>query len=250
MKQRIAACRRSGGWESPPPWNIPLPPPVPTFRMRTAATSLLLLAILLAALPLAAEDRAVCAVCGPREGSGFEPVKATATYKGKQYFFCSTKCKVEFLKDPDAFLVTDAGKPAPAFRLKTFGGKAMSLADFRGQVVLLDFWATFCIPCVEALPELQALHAKHAGRGFAVIGVTVDDRAALVEKATARAKVGYPILQATPEVWNAYKVTALPALILVGRDGNIIKRYGGEADKAAMLAEIENALRAPAVASR
>lgn len=212
--------------------------------------ALALVALIFIALPLAAEDRAVCAVCGPREGSGFEPVKATATYKGKQYFFCSTKCKVDFLKDPEAFLVTDQGKPAPEFRLKTFDGRTVALADYRGKVVLLDFWATYCLPCVQALPELQALHAKNAARGFAVIGVTVDDRAALVRKATSRAKVAYPILQATPEVWNAWKVNALPSLILVGRDGNIIKRYGGEADKTAMLADIERALGAPAVAAR
>src|SRR5687768_15917246 len=211
---------------------------------------LVLVALIIITVPLAAEDRAVCAVCGPREGSGFEPVKATATYKGKQYFFCSTKCKVDFLKDPEAFLATDQGKPAPEFRLKTFDGRAVSLADYRGKVVLLDFWATYCPPCVQALPELQALHAKNASRGFAVVGVTVDDRASLVRKATTRAKVGYPILQATPEVWNAYKVNALPSLILVGRDGNIIRRYGGEADKTAMLADIERALRAPSVAER
>ena len=213
--------------------------------MRTSL-SLLLLALVVIALPLAAEDRAVCAVCGPREGAGFEPVKATATYKGKQYFFCSTKCKVEFLKDPDAFLTTDEGKPAPAFRLSTYDGRTVSLADYRGQVVLLDFWATFCPPCVAALPELQALHARHAARGFSVVGVTVDDRAALVQKATGRAKVGYPIVKATPEVWNAYKVTALPSLILIGRDGKIVKRFGGEADKQGMLAAIERAIAAPA----
>ena len=216
--------------------------------MRTA-TVLALLAFFLA-LPLAAEDRAVCAVCGPREGSGFEPVKATATYKGKQYFFCSTKCKVDFLKNPDAFLVTDAGQPAPPFRLNTFDGKAVSLSDFRGQVVLLDFWAPFCAPCVQALPDLQALHTRLAARGFAVVGVTVDDRAAIVKKATRGANVAYPILQATPDVWNAYKVNALPSLVLVGRDGTIIKRFGGEADKAGMIAAIESALAAPAVAAR
>jgi peroxiredoxin len=206
----------------------------------------LLILLILVSLPLGAEDRAVCAVCGPREGSGFEPVKGTATYRGRQFFFCSTKCKVDFLKNPDAFLVTDEGKPAPEFRLNTFEGKPVSLADYRGKVVLLDFWATFCPPCIQALPELQALHAKHTSLGFAVVGVTVDDRAALVQKATARAKVAYPIVKATPEVWNAYKVNALPSLILVGRDGKIIKRYGGEADKTVMLGDIERALRAPA----
>lgn len=192
---------------------------------------------------MVAEDRAICAVCGPREGSGFEPVKATATYKGKTYYFCSIECKVEFLKNPDEFLVTDAGKPAPQFSLKTFDGKPVSLAGLRGKVVLLDFWATFCQPCIAALPELQALHAKYGDRGFAVVGVTVDDRPALVKKATARAKVSYPVLRATPEVWNAYKVTALPALVLVDRDGKIVRRFGGEADRATMIAEIEAALR-------
>lgn len=190
----------------------------------------------------AAEDKAVCAVCGPREGSGFEPVKARATYKGKSYAFCSLECKVEFLENPEAFLVTDEGQPAPRFTLKTFDGRSVSLDDFRGQVVLLDFWATFCSPCVAALPELQALHARFAGRGFAVVGVTVDDRAKLVEKATKKANVTYPIVQSTPAVWSAYKVNALPSLVLVGRDGRIVRRYGGEADRAAMLADIEKAM--------
>jgi peroxiredoxin len=208
-------------------------------RMRRISLVLLVLIVALAAV---AADRAVCAVCGPREGSGFEDVKARATYKGKSYAFCSLACKVEFLKDPDQFLVTDEGKPAPAFTLKTPQGKPLSLADYRGQVVLLDFWGTFCIPCVKALPELQALHAQHANKGFAVIGVTVDDRLALVEKATSRAKVTYPIVQATPEVWSAYKVNALPSLVLVGRDGKIVKRFGAEADRAAMLAAIEEAI--------
>ena len=106
----------------------------------------LALLILAATALLAADDLAVCAVCGPREGAGFEPVKARATYRGKEYAFCSVKCKVEFLKNPDTFLVTGEGEPAPAFTLKTLDGKAVSLSDFRGQVVLLDFWGTFCPP--------------------------------------------------------------------------------------------------------
>lgn len=208
---------------------------------RPEKIAIFLLLILFAFAATAAEDQAVCAVCGPREGSGFEPVKARATHKGKSYAFCSVECKVEFLENPDEFLVTDEGKPAPAFTLKTFDGRPVSLADFKGKVVLLDFWGTFCMPCVNALPELQALHAKYGDRGFAVVGVTVDDRVKLVDKATKNAKVTYPIVQSTPAVWSAYKVNALPSLVLVGRDGRIVKRYGGEADKKAMLADIEKA---------
>lgn len=203
---------------------------------------LLLLLLLGSAIPALPQERAVCAVCGPREGSGFEAVKATAVYKGKHYFFCSVKCKVDFLKNPDACLVTDEGSVAPAFALNTFEGNSVSLSQLQGKVVLLDFWATYCAPCVAALPELQALQGKYSSRGFSVVGVTVDDRTSLVRKATARAKVAYPIVMATPEVWNAYRVNALPSLILVGRDGRIVKRYGGEADKKAMIATIEEAL--------
>lgn len=204
--------------------------------------TLLSLFLLLFAFSAFAADEAVCAVCGPREGSGFEPVKARATYKGKEYAFCSVQCKVEFLKNPAEFLATDEGKPAPAFALKTLDGRAVTLADYRGKVVLLDFWGTFCMPCVKALPELQALHAKYSADGFAVIGMTVDERLPMVRKATAAAKVTYPIVQATPKEWAAYKVNALPSMVLVGRDGRIVKRYGGEADRAAMLAEIEKAI--------
>ena len=192
----------------------------------------------------AAQEKAICAVCGPREGAGPEPVRATATYKGVSYAFCSVDCKVAFLKDPNEFLVTDSGKPAPAFALKDFQGRPVSLADYKGKVVLADFWATHCVPCVKALPELQALHAKYGPKGFAVLGLTVDEKAAPVEKAVKRAKVAYPILMANPKVWNAYRVSALPSLVLIGRDGRIVRRYGGEADKAAMEAEIRKALEA------
>jgi len=217
-------------------------------RRRSVIALLILFTFL--AVSVHAEDRAVCAVCGPREGAGFEPVKATATHKGKTLYFCSLKCKVDFLKDPDQFLVTDEGKVAPGFTLTTFAGDPVSLADLRGKVVLLDFWATYCAPCIAALPELQALHSKYAGRGLAVVGLTVDDRPALVKKALGQSNVTYPVLRSTADVWNAYKVVALPALVLVGRDGRIIKRFGGEADRQAMLAAIEQALDAPSLASR
>jgi YHS domain-containing protein len=101
---------------------------------------------------LAAPRKAPCAVCVVREGAGPEPVKATATYEGKEYPFCSEKCRDEFLKNPKAFLQPQTPRPAPAFSLRDLSGKTVSLADLKGKVVLLDFWATFCGPCVAAMP--------------------------------------------------------------------------------------------------
>jgi len=186
---------------------------------------------------------AVCAVCGPTQSAPAEPVRATATYKGKKYNFCSEECRDEFMDDPASFLVTDNGKPAPGFTLETLDGRKTSLSDFKGRVVLADFWAMFCAPCVAALPELQALHLKYRPRGFAVLGVVIQSDDAAVRQATKDAKVSYPLLRGTKPVWESYKVSGLPSLVLIGRDGRIIKRYGVKADRKAMLADIERALK-------
>ncbi|MBW3624268.1 MAG: redoxin family protein [Armatimonadetes bacterium] len=195
-------------------------------------------------------DQAICAVCGPREGAGLEPVRATATYKGKNYSFCSTQCKVEFLQNPNEFLVTDEGKPAPAFTLKDLSGKPVSLADYKGKVVLADFWGTNCPPCIKAMPYLQSLHEKYGPKGFAVLGLSIDEKTAPVAQVVKRTKVTYPIAMANAKTWSAYKINALPSLVLIGRDGRIVKRYGGEADKKAMEKEIEKALAAGAASER
>jgi peroxiredoxin len=189
-----------------------------------------------------AGDKAVCAVCGPREGAGFEPVEAVATYRGKQYFFCSLKCKVDFLKDPAEFLATAVGTPAPEFDLVNLAGNTVQLEQYRGNVVLLDFWATYCRPCMTALPKLEALQRRLGPSGLRLLGISVDEREAVVKKAVAMNSVSYPILRGTSEVWNAYKVNSLPTLVLIDRSGKIIGRFGGEADENLMIKAIEEAV--------
>lgn len=193
------------------------------------------------------EDRAICAVCGPREGSSFESVKARATYRGTEYAFCSVKCKVDFLKNPAEFLVSEAGTEAPPFSLPGVDGTpATSLASLRGRVVLLDFWATFCAPCVSALPGLQALHASKEPDGLTVVGLLVDAKPELASKLAAKAGVRYPMLRGEQAVWGAYRVNALPSLVLVGRDGRIRRRFGGESAPGLLESEIARALAEPA----
>ncbi|MCC2670375.1 MAG: Redoxin domain protein, partial [Armatimonadetes bacterium] len=129
---------------------------------------------------LAAPKMALCAVCSVREGSGPEPVKATAKHEGKEYYFCADKCRTEFLKEPSVFLKAEAPRPAPAFMLKDLSGATVSLSQYRGKVVLLDFWATFCGPCMKAMPKLQKLHDQHAAKGFSVVGVATDEEGSKV----------------------------------------------------------------------
>lgn len=180
------------------------------------------------ATAVAAAKTAPCAVCSVTEGAGPEPVRATATYGGKEYAFCRAQCKKEFLANPAAFLKAEAPQDAPSFSVRDLSGKTVSLEEYRGKVVLLDFWATWCSPCVASMPKLQKLHAKYAAKGFAVVGVAIDEGGAkTVAPVVAKRKVTYPVLLATEPTWKAYDVKTLPALFLVDRQGRIVKRFGG-----------------------
>src|SRR5205823_2100118 len=85
----------------------------------------------------------------------------------------SDRCRDEFLKNPHEFTGANTARPAPGFTLKDLNGQSVNLDDYKGKVVLLDFWATWCAPCVASMPELQRLHARYAPRGFAVIGIAL-----------------------------------------------------------------------------
>jgi len=192
---------------------------------------------------LAAPKQALCAVCSVREGSGPEPVKATAKHEGKEYYFCQESCRTEFLKDPAKFLKVEAPRPAPAFSLKDLSGSTVSLAQYKGKVVLLDFWATFCGPCVKAMPKLQKLHEQHAAKGFAVIGIATDEEGSkIVTPMVSKLKVKYPILLTNEAAWKEYDVETLPALFLIDRSGQIVKRFGGGVDHKTIEREVARVL--------
>ena len=188
-------------------------------------------------------EKAFCAVCTLREGAHLEEVKARATLKGREYAFCAVGCKIEFLKNPTEFLDTGEGKPAPAFTLRDLKNKIVSLNDFKGRVVLVDFWGTWCKPCVAALPQLQKWHKELGPRGLTVLGLAIDEDKKLVARTTA--KVTYPQLLANSKVWQDYKISTLPALVLVGRDGKVVQRFGAKSEHKDIQAAIEKELARP-----
>ncbi len=118
---------------------------------------------------------------------------------------------------------------APGFTLKDTHGDKASLADYRGRVVLLNFWATWCPPCRDEVPALQRLFASMKGEKFVVIGVAVD-RGSLdaVERFGQETGVTYPVLL-DPEgtARNAYEVNVLPTSYIIGKDGRITGRITG-----------------------
>jgi peroxiredoxin len=112
------------------------------------------------------------------------------------------------------------GAPAPAFQLNSNAGKALALADFRGQIVLLNFWASWCGPCRQEMPILEQLNRQYHGKGVTLLGVNVEpDSAAAVQwlKATP---VTFPILFDTDsKVSKLYEVAGMPNTVIIDRKG-------------------------------
>ncbi len=116
----------------------------------------------------------------------------------------------------------DAGGPAPAFSLTTPSGEAGSLSQYKGQVVLVNFWATWCGPCKQEMPLLDAMYQKYKPAGFTLIGVNVDKDAPPVKELLARKPVSFPVLlDPTNDVSKAYHIADMPSSVLIDRKGQI-----------------------------
>ena len=137
----------------------------------------------------------------------------------------------------------EVGDRAPDFTIKTLEGKELKLADFRGKYVLLDFWASWCAPCLAEMPNLQAIQDQYAtDPRFVVIGLSLDDQPGPAASSVKALKLSWRQGFAGPDspVVSAYGATAIPATFLIGPDGNILaKDLRGEKTKTA-LAEVLN----------
>lgn len=114
------------------------------------------------------------------------------------------------------------GKPAPDFTLRSSSGKNLKLGEYRGQVVMLNFWATWCGPCRQELPLLNRLHEQYRRAGFTLLGVNVDDSPKAAEAMARQLGVGFPVLFDTEKrVSERYDVDSMPATLLIDRDGKL-----------------------------
>lgn len=120
--------------------------------------------------------------------------------------------------------------PAPAFAGRTLDGEPFDLVGLRGQVVLLNVWATWCEPCRQEMPELQALHIRHQAQGFTVIGVSVDAARLAPEVRDMVEKFGltYPnVHDGRNTIGPNFKIVGYPTSILIDRQGSMIWRRDG-----------------------
>lgn len=144
-------------------------------------------------------------------------------------------CLTTFAADP-------ASRPAaPAWELKDLDGKPVKLADFKGKVVLLNFWATWCPPCRAEIPDLISLQQQYSPRGLVVIGVAMDHGgAAVVRPYVKKFGIEYPIVIGNQKIGEAYGgIEVLPTTFVIDRKGNVVVEQKGAAERAEFESEIK-----------
>lgn len=124
-----------------------------------------------------------------------------------------------------------SGGPTPGLELRELDGRVHRLADYSGRVVLVNFWATWCVPCRDEMPSIQRLKEKLAGKPFEVLAVNLDEPEARVRKFLTQMKVDFTVLldpeKKAARAWNA---RVLPASFVVGPDGGIRYSLVGDLD--------------------
>ncbi|HEY9034572.1 MAG TPA: TlpA disulfide reductase family protein [Pseudomonadales bacterium] len=112
--------------------------------------------------------------------------------------------------------------PAADFTLKTRSGDNLRLAEQKGQVVMLNFWASWCGPCRKEMPLLEAIHNKYQRMGFRLIGMNVDENTAAAERFLQDVDVSFPIAwDSNGAISKLYQVNAMPTTVMIDRDGNV-----------------------------
>ena len=148
------------------------------------------------------------------------------------------------LKAIEARLMLKEGAAAPDFKLPVLGGGEASLSALKGKVVVVNFWATWCPPCINEMPVLDELYRAYGDQGVEVLGLSLDEEGLpITEPFVEKLGVTYPIVEADRETYQAYgNVLTIPHTFVVGRDGKVAKRFVNNQTKAEFEAAIKAAL--------
>jgi thiol-disulfide isomerase/thioredoxin len=116
--------------------------------------------------------------------------------------------------------ILPAGMAAPGWTLKDSAGNLRHLSDYRGKIVVLDFWATWCGPCKLSMPEIQKIHVKYGGQGVVVLGMNAFETSDPAKFMAANGYT-YSLIMKADEVAGLYKVTGIPAVFVIDASGKI-----------------------------
>lgn len=152
----------------------------------------------------------------------------------------------------DAYLKRFLGRPAPPFSLKDMAGRPVSLATYRGKVVLLNFWYSACFPCRQETPDLIALYKAHKDRGLVILGINTDtilmpdDPGTMLKKFVETYEIPYPVLIADRRMYDDYgRIPIAPVTHLIDRDGKIARIFWGAFPGGAYESVLKTYLEAP-----
>ncbi len=135
------------------------------------------------------------------------------------------------------------GKANLNLKLKDMNGATVNLADYKGKVVLLNFWATWCGPCKLEIPEFVRAYEAHKDEGFVVIGVSIDDTPAQLKDFARQYQITYPMLLMQENVEEAYgPIYGVPVSFFIGRDGLICRKQMGEVKRETLDRELKSLL--------
>ncbi len=139
---------------------------------------------------------------------------------------------------------TSGTRLAPDFTLKTTEGKNLTLSDYKGKVVILDIWATWCAPCRRMIPDLVELKKQYGDKGFEIIGISVDQQTKPdVVPFIRNYKINYPVVYMDQKVWNEYGgFPSIPTSLILNKEGEIINKHVGLIPKNVIEKEIKNLL--------
>jgi thiol-disulfide isomerase/thioredoxin len=139
---------------------------------------------------------------------------------------------------------SSAKTPAPGWKLTDLNGRNVSFSDFRGKVVILDFWATWCVPCRVEIPHFVELQKQYGAKGLAVIGVSLDEQGPdVVKRFVKQFEVNYSMVIGNEKMAENYGgIVALPTTFVIDRQGRIVSQHIGYDEKAVFEREIQSLL--------
>lgn len=120
---------------------------------------------------------------------------------------------------------------APDFSLTTLDDKAISLSDYKGKVVVLNFWATYCIPCRIEMPSLEQLSQKHQEKDVSVVAISLDEgKEKAIQSLVKKMNLTFPIALEGQSAGDDYQVSVLPVTYIIGKQGELLARVVGDRD--------------------
>lgn len=127
-----------------------------------------------------------------------------------------------------ALAILQKGEPAPPFKLVSTSGQQITLANYRGYVLIIDFFATWCSPCRDSIPHLVKLNQKYGSQGLQILGLSLDENGdKAVREFSIANKVNYPMALASEELQLDYSLRSVPTLYVIGKKGVVVEKFMG-----------------------